>query len=53
VAKQRTSETVYGIAEVRVIKDVEELGTQTKVHFLGEMKLALQGDVCLRGSEPA
>ena len=39
--KQRTGQKVDGIAEVRMVKNVEELCAETKTHFLGQMKLPL------------
>jgi hypothetical protein len=38
-------------AEVRVVKNVEELGSETKPPFLGEVELALQCKIHLRCSE--
>ena len=36
-----------------MVEDVEELGSETKAHLLGEVKLALQGKIYLRGTETA
>ena len=51
--KQRTGLHVGGIAEVRVIENIEELSSETKPHLLSDVKLALQRHVRLPGSEPA
>jgi len=53
VAEQRTGQHVAGIAEVRVVKDVEELGSETKFHLFGEVKLPLQPNIRLRCAETA
>jgi len=53
VAKESVGDAVVGRAEVGVIEDVEELATETESDFLGEVKLPLEGDVGLRGSEAA
>jgi hypothetical protein len=50
-AEQGTGYVVVGIAEVWVVKDVEELRSETKPHFLGDVKLPLQGNIRLPGSE--
>ncbi len=42
---------VVGIGEVGVVKDVEELGSEAKAHPFGEVKLALQPNIRLHGSE--
>jgi hypothetical protein len=36
-----------------VVKEVEELGSKTKAHLFGQLKLALQPKIRLRGSETA
>ena len=48
VAEQRASQVVIGIAEVWVVKDIEELRSETERHLLGDMKLALQSKIRLR-----
>jgi hypothetical protein len=45
--------TLMGPAKVRVVKDVEELGSKTKRYRLGQMKLSLQRKISLPGSEAA
>src|SRR5215472_12917563 len=53
MAEERAGQAVVGVAEVGVVEDVEELGSETKPDLLGELKLALEGHVRLRGSETA
>jgi hypothetical protein len=42
-----------GPSKVRVVKEVEELGSKTKRYRLGQMKLSLQRKISLPGSEAA
>jgi hypothetical protein len=51
VAEEGAGQVVIGIAEVGVVENVEELGPETKLHLFGEVKLALQANIRLRGSE--
>jgi hypothetical protein len=53
VTEERIGQVVVGITEVRMIKDVEELGTETEPYPFGEMKLPLDGNIGLRGTETA
>jgi hypothetical protein len=53
VAKEGVGQSVVGIAEVWVVEEIEELGSETKPHLLGEVKLALQPKIQLRSSETA
>src|ERR1700674_4391560 len=43
-AEQGAGQAVGGGAEVRVVQDVEELGSETKPHLFGDAKLPLQPD---------
>src|SRR5262245_1392663 len=52
-AKQRTGEVVVGTAEVGMVKDIEELCSETKFYLFGEAKLPLQAKIELRSSETA
>ena len=40
-----------GIAEVRVVEDIEKLRTETKPHVFTDVNLALQSKIKLRSSE--
>ena len=40
-AKEGAGQGVVGIAEIWMVEDVEELGSETKTDLLGEMKLPL------------
>jgi hypothetical protein len=51
VAEQGTGRHVVGIAEVGVVEDVEKLGTETQSQLLGQVKLPLQRNVRLYGTE--
>src|SRR6266581_1514366 len=53
VPEQRAGQVVVGISKVRMVEDVEKLGTETKSKLLGQMKLPLQRNVCLCCPEPA
>src|SRR5690349_5034421 len=53
MAEQGTGQHVAGIAEVWVVKDVEELGSKTKHHLLGEVKLPLHRKIQVRCSDTA
>src|SRR5262249_31262228 len=47
-AEQRAGQIAVGIAEVWVVYDVEELGSETKSHRLGEAELPVHSDIRLR-----
>jgi len=49
--KQRAGQAVVGVAEVRVVGDVEDLGPEVKPQPFGKVKLTLQGKIRLRSSE--
>ena len=51
MAEERIGQVIVGRAEVGVVEDVEELGSETKTYFLAEVKLALQRYIGLCGSE--
>ena len=53
MAKERAGQVVVGRAEVRMVEDVEEFAAELQAQLLGEMKLALEGHVGLRGIEGA
>ena len=53
MAEQRIGQVIVGRAEVRVVEDVEELSPETKPDLFREMKLALECDIRLGGSEAA
>ncbi len=42
---------LVGVAEVWVVEDVEELSAETKPQFLGDVKLPLHPNICLKSSE--
>src|ERR1044071_8992759 len=50
-AEKRTAQRVGGVAEVRVVEDVEELRAEAKPHLFDDAKLSLQPDVRLPGPE--
>ena len=47
VAEQRAGQVVIGTAEVWIVEDIEELGSETEPHLLGDVKLALQPKIRL------
>src|SRR6266567_924195 len=51
MAEEGVRQVVIGIAEIWVVKDVEELGSKTKPHLFGKVKLPLQRKIRLRSSE--
>ena len=51
VSKQGAGQAVVGIAEVRVVEDIEELGTEAQAQVLRQRKAPLKGHIRLRGSE--
>jgi len=51
MAEQGAGQGVVGIAEIRMVEDVEELGSEAKAHLFSEVKLPLQGKIRLRCSE--
>ena len=53
VAEQGAGQAVVGAAEVRMIKNVEELRAETKAYVFRDMKLTLHRNIRLRGSETA
>src|SRR5215470_18907295 len=53
MAEKRAGQTIDRVAEIGVIKDVEELCAETEAPVLGKVKLLLQADVRLCGAETA
>jgi hypothetical protein len=53
VAEQGAGQAVVGIAEVWMVKDVEELASETKPEPFGNVKLPLQGKIGLPSSKTA
>ena len=47
LAELRAGQHVVGAAEVWVVEDVEELGSETQAEFLGNVKLPLQREIRL------
>src|SRR5262245_57307496 len=45
--EERAGQEVGGITEVGVVQDVEELGSETKPHCLGDAKMPLHPDIRL------
>jgi hypothetical protein len=48
VSELRRTQVVDGAAEVRVVEDVEEIASETKVNSLGYWKFTLERDIGLR-----
>jgi hypothetical protein len=51
VAEQGVGQGVVGIAEIRMVKDIEKLRSEEKSSIFGEVKLPLQGKIGLPSSE--
>ena len=51
VSEQGAGQAVVGAAEVRVIKNVEELRAEKKAYAFRDVKLTLHRNIRLRGSE--
>jgi hypothetical protein len=51
VPEERIGQVVVGIAEVGVVEDVEELGSETQAQLLRQRKAPLKSYIRLRGSE--